>query len=171
MVLLFLSACSNQGDADHILPLAAQLITAPEGVPPRSAAGQSGITWLEPTGAAKNWQEISTARANVEQEIVAANQQLAGVDYARLALPDFITVTRQLQLDPNNFTGQLLSVEAFGTDKTNRRWTLYTWQGPEIPQCPDRTLVHRWVQVYALYDMDAKRVITLLATIHGEVHE
>ena len=53
----------------------------------------------------------------------------------------------------------------------SERWALYRWQGPEIPQRPDRLLVNRWVHVYALYSLLEKRVVRLLATIRGEARE
>jgi hypothetical protein len=147
------------------------LVTVPEGESVRAAAGQSGITWVEPTGAGKSWQEAVDARSRVENAIRSEAYRLADVNYASLSLPDFMASTGALLLVAGDFTGQPLSVEAFGTGKNGEKWTLYAWQGPEITQHPDRPLVHRWIQTYALYDMDAGKVTLLLATIRGEVYE
>ena len=147
------------------------LTTMPEGGMIRKVTGEGRISWLEPTGAGKSWQEIPAARSDVEAAIKANSQQLAAVDYATLSLPEFRTYTHSLKLTSDDFTGQPLAVEAFGTGKNGERWTLYSWRGPEIPQHPDRPLVHRWIHVYALYDMDGKLITKLLATIKGEVHE
>ena len=167
MSIVLLAACQSEAAPQSIV----QVTTVPEGTLARTVAGQSSITWVEPTGAGKSWQEIPEARTDVETAIKANQQQLASVDYGALSLPEFLTYTKALRLTADDFTGQPLSVEAFGTGQSGERWTLYTWQGPEIPQHPDRPLVHRWVQVYALYDMDAKSLTLLLATIRGEVHE
>jgi len=147
------------------------MVTVPEGESVRSVAGQSGITWVEPTGAGKSWQEEAKARSRVEDAISSATFRLANVDYPSLSLPEFVTYTKALAFSAYDFTGQPLSVEAFGTGKNGEKWTLYSWQGPEIPQHPDRPLVHRWIQTYALYDMDGGKVTLLLATIRGEVYE
>ncbi len=91
----------------------------------RAVAGQSGITWLEPTGAGKSWQEAVDARSRVENAIRSEAYRLANVDYASLSLPDFMASTRALLLMAGDFTGQPLSVEAFGTGKNGEKWTLY----------------------------------------------
>ncbi|HKP53449.1 MAG TPA: hypothetical protein VJ183_12470 [Chloroflexia bacterium] len=147
------------------------LVIVPEGESVRSAAGQSGITWLEPTGAGKSWQEDASGRYRVEEVMRGEAARLAAVDYPALSLADFITYTRALTVTWDDFTGQAIDVEAFGTGKNGERWTLYASQGPEIPQHPDRPLVHRWIRTYALYDMDSGKVTLLLATIRGEVYE
>lgn len=168
LAALFATACcSGYPAASPNMPL----VTVPEDVPIRSATGQAGVTWLEPTGAGKSWQESSGARSQVEQAISDAAIRLNAVDYVALSLPDFVTYTRALKLDPKDFTGRKIEVEAFGIGAAGERWTLYAWQGPEIPQHPDRPLVHRWIKTYALYNMDTSSVTLLLATIGGEAHE
>ncbi len=178
VTLLFTTACcSGYPAAVPDVPL----MTVPEGTSVRSVVGQSDstksvaghhvITWVEPTAAGPMWQEAKDARSQVTMAIHAAGLRLANVNYPVLSLPDFVTYTRALSLIAQDFTGAPLQVEAFGTGEFTGRWTLYTWQGPELPQHPDRPLVHRWIQTYALYDMYSGSVTLLLATIRGEVHE
>ena len=173
LALLMATGCENGGYRNlprTELP-ATPLVTVREGVSVRNAAGQNSITWLEPTGAGKSWQEASGARDRVADSIRATSDRLASVDYNSLSLPDFLTYTRAVTLTATAFTGSWLTVEAFGTDNNGKKWTLYEWQGPEIPQRPDRPLVSRWIKTYALYDMDGGKVTLLLATIRGEVLE
>ena len=165
--ILLATACDSGLPSMPVTPL----MTVPENSSVRSAAGQSGITWVEPTGAGKSWQEVAGARSHVERAIQTAASRLYAVDYPALSNPHFVTYTRAITLTSSDFTGQPLSVEAFGADTAGKHWTLYTWQGPEIPQHPDRPLVHRWIQTYALYDMDGGGITLLLATIRGEVYE
>lgn len=165
--ILLATACCSGYPAAPLMPL----VTVPENSSVRAAAGQSGITWLEPTGTGKSWQEVAGARSQVQSAIQSAASRLYAVDYPALSNPNFVTYTRALSFTQYDFTGQPLGVEAFGTDTAGKRWTLYTWQGPEMPQHPDRPLVHRWIQTYALYDIDGGGVTLLLATIRGEVYE
>ena len=171
-VLLSTACSSGTPVATPAPPL--PIVTVPEGQSARTAASRGSMNWLEPTGAGKSWQENSTGRDQVEYEIKRAAQSLSTIDYPALSLPDFVTYTRALTIYPVDFTdfrGHPLTVEAFGTGTNGERWTLYAWQGPEIPQHPDRPQVYRWITTYALYDMNAGRVTLLLATIRGEVHE
>jgi len=170
MLLLALipGACtSNDSASQPSMPITA----VPEGTYARNVAGQSAITWLEPTGSGKSWQEDAGARTKVETAITDDRARLGAIDYPALSLPDFVTYTRALTITDTIFTGTPLDVEAFGTGNAGERWTLYVWQGPELPQHPDRPLVHRWITVYSLYDMNAHNVTMLLPTIRGEVHE
>jgi hypothetical protein len=168
LATLFVTACCSGYPP---APPSISMVTVPESVPIRSATGQAGVTWLEPTGAGKGWQEVGGARSEVEQAISDASDRLNGVDYAALSLPDFVTYTRSLVLESKDFTGLKVDVEAFGVGAEGERWTLYVGQGPEIPQDPSRPVVHRWIKTYALYNMDTGKITLLMATIGGEAHE
>ena len=149
-----------------------ELITLAETQPYREriAQGLGNISWasayVSPTTQAAAQGE-ATARAAIQ----ASAQPLAAVDYVALALPDWVTVTRKLQVAPGDFTGQGVTASEVGSVDGEPRWVLYEWRGPEIPQRDDRPIVYRWVYVYALYDVAESRVTRLLATIRGEVHE
>ena len=129
------------------------------------------INWVEATAPDQHWTDTQQDRQRVQAAIRTAAPALAAVDYASLSLPDFVNVTRALRPDPTVFDGSGVEPDATGIDKHGNRWALYRWQGPEFPQLPGRPLVHRWVQVYALYDTTNRRVAALIATIYGEVHE
>jgi hypothetical protein len=168
LAALFVTACCS----GYPPPLPGiSMIAVPESTPIRSATGQAGITWLEPTGAGKSWQEVRGARSEVEQAISDSSDRLNAVDYIALSLPDFVTYTKLLKLESKDFTGLKVDVEAFGIGSAGERWTLYVSQGPEIPQDPGRPVVHRWVKTYALYNMDTSKITLLMATIGGEAHE
>lgn len=166
-LLLALDACTSGDASQPSLPVT----PVPEGTYARVVAGKSGVTWLEPTGSGKSWQEDAGARGKVEAAIRDNKARLSAIDFTALSLPAFVTYTRSLTITDSMFTGQPLEVDAFGTGQGSERWTLYVWQGPELPKHPDRPLVYRWISVYALYDMNAHAVTLLLPTIKGEVHE
>jgi hypothetical protein len=153
-------------------PAQPELLTLGETQPYRDriAQGLGSITWASafssPTPDAVP-QGADAARAAIN----ASAQSLAAVDYVSLALPDWVTVTRKLQVTPGDFTGQGASASEVGSVDGEPRWLLYEWRGPEIPQRDDRPIVYRWVYVYALYDIAGARVTRLLASIRGEVHE
>ena len=149
-----------------------ELITFGETRPYREriSEGLGSITWSSaysgPTPEAMNRGQDAVRAA------IASNAgQLAAVDYVSLALPDWVTVTRNLQLQPGDFNGQAAQATEIGAVGGEPRWVLYEWQGPEIPKRDDRPIVFRWVTVYALYDIAEARVTRLLATIRGEAHE
>ena len=97
--------------------------------------------------------------------------RLASVDYSALSLPAFTTVTSSLNLTLQDFTGDQLRLDSTGEVSGEKRWAIYSWRGPDVPPLPDRPLVSRWVQVYALYDLKANKVVRLIATVRGEAHE
>ena len=82
-----------------------ELITLAETQPYREriAQGLGNISWasayVSPTPQAAAQGE-ATARAAIQ----ASAQPLAAVDYVALALPDWVTVTRKLQVAPGDFT-------------------------------------------------------------------
>jgi hypothetical protein len=185
-VLLAAAACENIGGrpapptaptpSTAPSPAAVEIVTAPEGQPYRESitagGGQIQITWIEPRDAGSDWQESARSREAVLSAIRGAAPALAGLDYASLSLPDFVTPTRGFKpAEPLYHSGDV-AVDAFGQgSSSSERYVLYLWQGPELPQHPERPLVHRWVRVYALYDLASERVARLLATIGGEVQE
>ena len=74
--------------------------------------------------------------------------------------------------EPAHFTGQGLWVDAYGEQANSPSGlALYVWRGPDFPKHPDRPLVNRRIQLYALYSFDQKAVTRLLATIQGEAIE
>ena len=66
LVSVLLSTACQSGEAKQpTMPLT----TMPEGGMIRMVAGEGRISWLEPTGAGKSWQEIPAARSDVEAAI------------------------------------------------------------------------------------------------------
>lgn len=156
-----------------MMPTALQLVEMPEGTPYRQTiAGTVGITtWLEVGAAGSGWTDSQAAQDAAQKAISSSAPALLAIDYAALALPDFVTTTRTLNLKQGQIDGRDLMLDAFGSDAQGGKWALYAWQGPEIPQLSDRPLVHRWVQVYALVDLSTNRVDTLFPSIVGQVYE
>jgi hypothetical protein len=132
--------------------------------------GDTSVTWT-PSSASPQPASSDEAGKRVQAAINSEAARLAKVDYSALSLPDFVTVTRSLNLTAQDFTGDELRLDSTGNISSEKRWALYSWQGPEIPQLPDRPLVFRWVQVYALYDLKANKIVRLIATVRGEAHE
>ncbi len=149
------------------------LVEMPEGTPYRQTiAGTAGITtWLEVGAAGSGWTDSQSAQDAAQQAISSSAPALVAIDYAALALPDFVTTTRTLNLKQGQIDGHDLMLEAFGSDKQGGKWAVYGWQGQEIPQLSERPLVHRWVQIYALVDLSNNRVDSLFPTIVGQVYE
>ncbi|HYO49636.1 MAG TPA: hypothetical protein VEW94_07260 [Chloroflexia bacterium] len=158
-------AAQTQGSVE-ITPIA-------EGASAREAIAQSkgSISWIEATAAGSDWSSYKQAPSAVGEAIRTASTELAGVDYASLSLPAFVTVTRALKLESVHFDSGEINADAFGERPQGQKWALYQWQGPEFPQLPDRELVHRWIYVYVLYDITSGKATHLLPTIHGAVWE
>ena len=138
------------------------------------AQGNGSITWIEGTAAGKEWRDTDTpqVREAVQAALRSAAPTLASVDYPSLSLPDFVTPTRSLKLQLDDFERGDVRVDTYGESQGGgERWAIYEWRGPEIPQHPDRPLVHRWVHVYVLYNLTQAQVSRLLPTIRGEVYE
>lgn len=153
-------------------PTPIEIIEIAELQPYREASvkGDTAIVWVESSGNAVPASTDETTR-QVQAAIRAEATRLSQVDYAKLSIPNYITVTQTLKLTPADFTAGELRLDATGMANNKPRWSIYAWQGPEIPQLPDRTIVFRWITVYALYDLQEKRVARLVATVRGEVHE
>ena len=177
LCLQALAGCGagSAGSADPKGGQAPAILTSPETGSYRDAMARSlgtSIRWIEAGQAGGKWQDSAQARKAVEQAIKSAAPGLAAVDYPSLSLPEFVTQTRALKPDPALFTGQGLWVDAYGEEANSPSgWALYTWRGPDFPKPPDRPLVNRWIQMYALYSFDLKTVTRLLATIQGEAIE
>jgi hypothetical protein len=171
-VICVLSACAGSTPVAQtqsgieIKPIA-------EGASARETIAQSkgSITWIEATAAGSDWSSAQQAPPVVGEAIRTTAANLAGVDYAALSLPAFLTATRALKLESAHFDSGEITADAFGEGPQGQKWALYAWQGPEFPQHPDRELVHRWVYVYILYDLTSDKVTHLFPTIHGEVWE
>ena len=174
---LVLAACINS-----LSPTATPTLNTPAAQPELSTLGETqpfreriaqglgDITWASAYSSPTPEHAVrgeDAARAAIQ----SSAQRLASVDYVSLALPDWITVTRKLQVAPGDFAGQGVQASEVGSVDGEPRFILYEWRGPEIPQRDDRRLVYRWVYVYALYDVAEARVTRLLATIRGEAHE
>ncbi len=173
LLLLTAGGCDLGGLATKT-PGGVELVTTPELTSYRTAIAQrlEDMTWIERGQAGKGWRDVPEALAAAQQAIHSAAPRLAAVDYTALSLPDFITATRSLKMEAATFDGRDLTIDAFGQGKqSSDRYILYRWQGPEIPQRPDRPLVHRWLRVYALYDTTQTKMVRLLATIGGEARE
>jgi hypothetical protein len=133
--------------------------------------GTNGITWYSPSLAPGSWPGQSAGQASAEAAIRGEAVRLAAVDYPALSLPDFKTETAAMAVQPDAFKSGQAWLDSRGVGQSGERWELYGWRGPEFPQKPGRPLVHRYVQIYALYDTNQKKVIKLLATIAGEAIE
>jgi hypothetical protein len=169
-LLLSVAGCSlGSGDDRQI-----EVATAPELSSYRDAAvrGIAAVDWIEPATAGSEWSDPPDARSAASAAISASAGRLAAVDYVSLSLPDFVTQTRALDLQPGDFTGDGTGLEAYAQEQDGEsRWVLYRWEGPEFPKHPERPQVYRWVHVYALYDPVQQRIVRLLATIRGEAQE
>lgn len=148
-----------------------RIVPVPEGSQYRSIAVAGGtIAWVEATAAGKEWDHVK-AKDTARDAVRDAAARLAAVDYAALSLPAFVTYTQSMKLQRDDFSGQGVEADAFGEDAQGKKWALYRWQGPEVLQHPERPLVHRWVIVYCLYDVASGKIVQLLPSIWGEVHE
>ena len=176
-ILLLLGGCDGAStDSSSVTPSPpspVKLVEIPEGIPYRQTiAGTAGITtWLEAGAAGSGWTDSQAAQEAAQKAITSSAPALLAIDYASLALPDFVTTTRTLNMNQGQIDGRDLWLDAFGSHAQGGKWALYAWQGPEIPQLSDRPLVHRWVQVYALVDLSTNRVHTLFPGITGQVYE
>jgi hypothetical protein len=175
--IISLASCSDAGTpsgGSRVTPRPAQIdvITLGETQPYRERLedGLGSIAWTSPYSGPTP-EAMAKGEGAVRDAISASAGRLAAVDYVALALPDWVTVTRQLTLTPGDFTGQGARASDAGSVDGRPRWLLYEWRGPEIPQRPDRPIVFRWLTVYGLYDITEERVTRLLATIRGEAHE
>lgn len=179
LILLGSLGCNQSVPSATIATSRPQPLSAPTVQPIREGTvyrdvilpGRANLTWIEPSTAGGGWSDSQAARAAVQEAIAGIASQLASIDYSSLALPDFVTTTRSLTLSEATFNGDNLIVEAYAEDAQGNRWAVYGWKGPEIPPLAGRPLVHRWVYVYALYDIAAGKVTRMLPTISGEVHE
>ncbi len=91
---------------------------------------------------------------------------LASLDWAALAMSSYYSDTlgvRPAWGDPAGLKVQILAADEV------RPLFLVQIDGPELPA--SRPLVRRWAAVECLYDLEAGRVRSLVATIRGEVQE
>ncbi len=131
--------------------------------------GLGDITWIEP--GQSEFVQDDRAQEITGAAIKSEGTKLAAVNYVSLALDPFKEVTGQLKLTSDDFQTGDLELEAIGRSNEAKRYLLYSYTGKELPKHPDRPLVYRWVQTYALYDNSTLAVIRVVATIRGEVHE
>jgi len=129
------------------------------------------VNWVLNQQVPAEWGITTGAEQAVQEAISSSAVPLAAVDYVSLSLPQWVTYTRALNLEPSDFTGKNAHIDAHGESADKKKWLLYEWQGPEFPQDPARTIVHRWVTVYALYDVGAAKITRLIPTIRGVVYE
>ena len=152
---------------------APRIVTVQEGTyykqPASNAVGV--VTWIEASVAGSDWTDTRSAQDAARQAISDNASALQAVDYASLSLPAFVTTTRTLNLRPDQIDGHGLRIESYGSDSQGGKWAVYGWQGPEIPQLSERPLVHRWVHIFALVNLDTNQVNTLFPTIVGQVYE
>jgi len=169
-----LALLATWGASERLSDRSAQveIRTAPETSLARNAIskGDPALQWYEPSQAPGTWPDPALGIPDVKQAIQAAANDLAKVDYPSLSLARFVTDTAQLKVQPGDFSPGDVWLDSRAVGQ-NTHLALYAWRGPEFPQKVGGLLVHRWVQVYALYDVDNRRVVRLLATISGEAIE
>jgi hypothetical protein len=153
-------------------PTGIETAEVPETVSYRDAIikGLGTITWVNP-GDGEAVKDSDSAQQTAHDAIKSEGTRLAEVDYVALSLPDFKEITGKLELSRDDFQGGEVVLEAIGRENDAHRYLLFSYTGKEIPQHPERPLVFRWVQAYALYDNTTSTVVRLVATIRGEVHE
>ena len=132
--------------------------------------GLGKITWVDP-GQGETLTDTGGAQEIARVAIRSEGERLAAVNYVNLSLADFREVTGQLQLSGSDFQTGDVVLEAIGRENDAHRYLLFSYTGKEIPKHPERPLVSRWVQTYALFDNTTGTVARLVATIRGEVHE
>jgi hypothetical protein len=149
-----------------------EIVEVPEIQPYRDALlkGDPGVTWAESSACAA--QVDTESRRNLAREAIRSSAgALATADYSALSLPLYTDVTRSFKLKPSDFTGDNTALDSCGTVGGSTKWAIYRWRGPDIPQLPNRQMVFRWIQVYALVDLEQEKVARLATTVRGEVHE
>ena len=146
--------------------------TMPEGGQYQPVLDPTGrVDWLFASDPSGVCEADSTVAGSARQAVASMGQALAAIDYGTLSLPRFVTVTQKLKLDASSWNNGELELEGCALESGRVKWWLFGIKGPEFEQLPDQPLVHRWPHVYALYDVDAKTVTRLLATIRGYVLE
>jgi hypothetical protein len=176
----FLAACSQSSATpqDNSTATATsqatgmEIIELPELQPYLAASvkGDTAVTWTSITSTPKPPGNDQAGQA-VQVAIKSEAASLASINYSALSIPAYVTVTRSLKLSPADFTGDQIRVDSTDSVSGADRWALYSWQGPQIAQIPDRPQVTRWVQVYALYDLKENKVVRLIATVRGQANE
>ncbi len=103
------------------------------------------------------------ARAACRQAVQDRATELQALDWSLLAIPGYVTGTAGFHPQPEAFSQA--QVLLLGTDERQPfLWAVV--RGPDLPEV--KPLVHRWVEVECLYDLDQARVVQLTATIRGE---
>jgi hypothetical protein len=166
-LLLLMQSCAQAGPRAAQTQMEIRPLREGESFRDAATQGYGPVIWTATLSGDEGMAPVQSTRDAVNR----AAPSLAGVDYVRLSLPDFITPTRSLQLNEQQFLGGEIGVDAYAEADGGKRFALVLWQGPEIAQLPERPLVHRWVRVYALYDLDKGEVVRLVPTIGGEVIE
>lgn len=131
--------------------------------------GLGNVTWYEPVGG--DGGQETTPKDIALAAIKSEGIRLAAVNYVNLALDDYKEVTGKLKLTDKSFQSGEIVLDATGKINGETRFLLFGFTGPALPQRPDRLQVFRWIQTYALYDINNFSIIRLVATIRGEVHE
>lgn len=152
-------------------PTGLEILEAPESsdYKAKAATGLGKVTWVDPGQGEAT--ETLGASEKAFDAIRTEAARLATVDYVNLALPEYKDVTSKLQLTANDFQGGGVELEAIGRVGDAHRYLLFSYRGIDIPQRPDRPQVFRWINSYALFDIDTLTVTRLVASIRGEVHE
>jgi hypothetical protein len=178
-LLPVLVACSQSTSSQDIPAATAtpqansmEIIELPELQPYQAASvkGDTTVTWTPITSSPQPPGNDPAALA-VQAAIKSEASSLANVDYSAISIPAYVTVTKSLKLNPADFTTDQLRIDSKGSVAGTDRWALYSWQGPQLPQLPNRPQVIRWVQVYALYDLQENKVVRLIATVRGQANE
>ncbi len=126
----------------------------------------AGLWDLRVTG----WVELgwgdAAAWSACGQAVSAHATALQGLDWSGLATPAYVTGTAGYRPALEDLDD--LPWLPIGADD-GRPLLLLEAHGPDLP--PVRPLVSRWISLECVYDLEAGRVLELVATIRGEVQE
>ncbi len=102
-------------------------------------------------------------RLACRQAVLDQEDDLQSLDWSQLAAPGYMTGTIGFHLQPEAFAQA--QVLLLGTDdRKPLLWAVV--RGPDLPEV--KPLVHRWVEVECVYDLDRAQLVQLTATIRGE---
>ncbi len=109
---------------------------------------------------------LAAVRESCRQAVAKQAAELVALDWAALALPAYVTGTAGFR--PQEESLHHLEMVPVGVD-VREPLLLLEARGPTLP--PVRPLVERWVVLECFYDLEQERVVSLVATIQGEVQE
>lgn len=110
--------------------------------------------------------DVDAARAACGLAVAGQSAALRALDWSALALPGFVTGTAGFRPTPADLSG--LAIQLDGADD-RRPLLVLTARGPDLPEV--HPLVHRWIALECVVDLESGQALTLTATIRGEVQE